>query len=541
MNDPNNQNTITIPLSGRIDSNNASSEEERIRSLIGPSAPKGLVLDAEKLDYISSAGLRILLRLRKECSDLRMVNVSSDVYEILEMTGFTEMIGVEKAFRRISVENCEIIGEGFNAAVYRIDSDTVVKVYKHGEGLEEIKRERETARLALILGVPTAISYDVVKVGNSFGSVFELLNARSFSKIIAEEPERMSWCVKEYVDMLHVIHAISVPEGKLPPVKEEAIGDVQRMKHLLDPEHAEKLMHLVNAVADTDNMLHGDYHTQNIVLADGEVLLIDMDTLCVGHPVFELARIYRAYVGFSEYDPAIVLKFQGFDADTAKEFWQRSLRAYLNTDDEAFIAEVEAKARCIAYSDMIDWRIRHMGLDTDEDRATVELWKKELCELLDGLTELDFDAGAVLSGGQDANALEVEAERNSLEKVMDFVSERLVAAGFPPKLVMRFSIAVEEIFVNIADYAYPNGSGTVKVRTRFENESAKVVFIDSGIRYDPLAKPDPDLDLPASERRVGGLGIFMTKKLADDISYEYRDGKNILTLELKLPAGGEPK
>ena len=107
------------------------------------------------------------------------------------MTGFTELMTVEKAYRRVSVDGCEIVGEGANGTVYRIDGDNVVKVYKDANALDEIQKERELARLALVLGIPTAISYDVVRVGDSYGSVFEMLDARSFSKILAEHPEKM--------------------------------------------------------------------------------------------------------------------------------------------------------------------------------------------------------------------------------------------------------------------------------------------------------------------------------------------------------------
>ena len=118
------------------------------------------------------------------------------------MTGFTEMMAVEKAYRVVSVEGCEEIGRGAKGTIYRIDQDNVVKVYNNPSALDDIQHEREVAKLALILGLPTAISYDVVRVGDSYGSVFELLNASAFSLILASEPEKMDWCVKEYVALL---------------------------------------------------------------------------------------------------------------------------------------------------------------------------------------------------------------------------------------------------------------------------------------------------------------------------------------------------
>ena len=164
---------MIINLSGRIDSGNAAEVEGRIlKEIEGKPAEEALILDASDLEYISSAGLRTILHLRKDNPDLKVVNVRSDVYEIFDMTGFTQMMPIEKAYRVVSVEGCEEIGRGANGTIYRIDKDNVVKVYNNADALEEIQHEREVARLALILGVPTAISYDVVRVGDSYGSVF---------------------------------------------------------------------------------------------------------------------------------------------------------------------------------------------------------------------------------------------------------------------------------------------------------------------------------------------------------------------------------
>ena len=196
---------MTIELKGRIDSGNAARIEQEILKQLESGDASCVILDAKELDYISSAGLRVILRLKKTYPDVRIRDVSSEVYEILDMTGFTEMMPVEKAYRTVSVEGCEEIGRGANGAIYRIDQDNVVKVYINADALEDIQHEREVAKLALILGLPTAISYDVVRVGDSYGSVFELLNARAFSQILASEPEKTDWCVKEYVSLLKKI------------------------------------------------------------------------------------------------------------------------------------------------------------------------------------------------------------------------------------------------------------------------------------------------------------------------------------------------
>ena len=512
---------ICLKLTGRIDSNNAAEVEQSIRTQL-PDGCAALVLDAAELAYISSAGLRVILRLKKNIPELKIVNVNSEVYEILEMTGFTELMPVEKAYRVVSIEGCEEIGRGANGTLYRIDQDNVVKVYNNADALEEIQHEREVAKLALILGVPTAISYDVVKVGESYGSVFELLNARSFSKILANEPEKLDWCVKEYVDMLKTIHGTVVPKGKLPDMRETVIGWAEFLQPYLPEAAGKKLLALVQAVPQDDHMIHGDYHTKNLELQNDEVLLIDMDTLAVGNPVFELASMFNAFIGFSECDHEIIKRFQGFDFETAQTFWHKTLSAYLGTNCEAKIKEVEDKARIVGYTRLIRRSIRRKGLEDEQRKQEIEHWKAELLALLEKTDTLVFSL----------NELVIEAVTENLPDVQDFVSERLEAAACPMKAQMQIGVAVEEIFVNIASYAYApdKGSATVRVEVSEEPVCVTITFVDHGTPYDPLSKADPDVSLSADAREIGGLGIFMTKQLMDDVAYEYKDGKNILTL-----------
>ena len=122
---------LVIALKGKIDSNNANEIEQSIKDQIeaGGSAP--IVFDLTDLQYVSSAGLRVLLRVRKSHPDMKVINVNSEVYDIFEMTGFTEMMNVEKAYKQLSVEGCEVVGIGANGTVYRLDQDTVVKVYNY--------------------------------------------------------------------------------------------------------------------------------------------------------------------------------------------------------------------------------------------------------------------------------------------------------------------------------------------------------------------------------------------------------------------------
>ena len=135
--------------------------------------------------------------------------------------------------------------------------------------------------------------------------------------------------------------------------------------------------------------------------------------------------------------------------------------------------------------------------------------------------------------------LELEAKVENLSEVLTFVDEQLEAAHCPMKIQMQIDIAVEEIFVNIANYAYAPeiGTATVRVEVLGNPPSVDITFIDKGIPYDPLDKADPDVTLSAEERQIGGLGIFMVKKSMDDVKYAYLDGHNILTIKKGLVIG----
>ena len=381
---------LKAALSGHIDSGNAPAVESELMALREREPHDGMVLDLKELTYISSAGLRVVLRLRKLEPQFKLVNVSAEVYEILDMTGFTEMMTVEKAYRELSVEGCEVIGRGANGTVYRIDKDTVVKVYRDADCLPDVQRERGLARKAFVLGIPTAIPYDVVRVGESYGSVFELLNSRSFSKLIAADPAGMDKYVDLYVDLMKKMHSTHVKPGDMPRMKEIALNWVTFLREYLPADQAEKLVALVEAVPERDTMLHGDYHTNNIVMQNDEVLIIDMDTLCVGHPIFELASMYLGFVAFGELDPNVTLNFLKMTHDTAVVFWKKALAKYLGSDDNAAVRAVEEKAMVIGYARLMRRTIRRNGFDTEDGRATIALCKERLADLLSRVDSLDF-------------------------------------------------------------------------------------------------------------------------------------------------------
>lgn len=382
---------LDLALSGKIDSNNANKIEKESMDLISQYSPASVLIDLEKLEYISSAGLRAVLKIRKKVADTRLINASPAVYEIFDVTGFTEILDIQKAYRVVSVEGCQVIGEGANGKVYRIDPETIVKVYINDDALPEIHRERELARTAFISGVPTAIPYDVVRIeGGGYGSVFELLDTESYLDLLKEGEKSVDEIARMGVELLKTIHATEVTPGTLPDMKEIAMKWVDTAKDYISVEELSKIRSMIEDIPSNNHMLHGDYHVKNIMYMNGESLLIDMDTICYGHPIFEFAGMYNTYVGFDEINPANAEVFLGIPYETGGELFDKSLRYYLEGMDEEAIKAIRDKAAVIGHLHIINHFVIRNKQDSTRGRALIEHSSKKISSILPTVSDLVF-------------------------------------------------------------------------------------------------------------------------------------------------------
>ncbi|MBO6014104.1 MAG: phosphotransferase [Oscillospiraceae bacterium] len=383
--------TLVFLLPQRVDSASAPDVENAIdkaRTMF-PDFP--VVLDCSRLEYISSSGLRVILRLKKAAADTSLIEVSPEVYDILEMTGFTEMMDVRKAFRTFSTEGCEIIGQGSNGIIYRIDQETIVKAYRNPEALDEIRNEQQLARTAFILGIPTAIPYDVVRIASGgYGSVFELLDAAPLSSLLLEGKLTVEEAAERSIALLKTIHSTTVRPGSVPDMRLTALNWAAFLREYLEPDLSDKLERLLTGMPEDLHMLHGDYHIRNILMQNDELLLIDMDTICHGHPVFELASMYNDYIGYGELDPSVSPAFFGISQETATEFWNRSLHLYCGDLDASTIRSISEKAQVIGYMRIMRRSIRRIGFADETGRALIENCHRHLRELLPKIDSLLF-------------------------------------------------------------------------------------------------------------------------------------------------------
>ena len=389
-------NTLTVFLEGRIDTISAPKVEEELFSVINEnvSEVKELVIDAKDLLYISSTGLRILMKLKKETKlPVSIINTADPVYDIFETTGFTTLFDIRKAYREFSVEGLDIIGAGFLGTVYRIDDETIIKVYKGEDAIQRIEDEKKRAKAAFVSGIPTAISYDIVKVGDDYGAVFELLKAKTFNELIENNEEPIEDIVKKYAGLLKEVHSTRITPGTLPSCRGRYLDHLEVIKKHLSDEEYNGLEKLLTALKEKDNVVHGDIQMKNVMLTAEGPMLIDMDTLSLGDPVFDLAGLFVTYQEFEEDEADNSMNFLGLSNETVDLIWKLIMTNYFDDLTDAERKSQEDKIRLLA-------AIRFLYIIESSDLKNNELapirikhTKEHIDELLPVVTSLSVESG----------------------------------------------------------------------------------------------------------------------------------------------------
>ncbi len=366
-------NELVCSLRGRIDSTNAAEKGAEIKTALAEHPGCTLVLDAAELTYISSAGLRVLLELRKAVEEqITIRNVSPEVYDVLNMTGLTELLDVRRKMRELSVDGCPVIGEGAVGTVYRLDEDTIVKVYKVPDCLPLLENEQKLAKLALIRGIPTAIPYDIVQVGDLYGVVYEMVKAENCNDLLVRFPERREEMVSLYVRLLRTVHGVEMAPGVLPDVRRIYQGYLDELREVLPEDLTVRLRELLAAMPEDLHVIHGDIQMKNVMVSETEPLLIDMETLSTGNPVFDLAGLFVTYHAFQEDDGNNSMEFLGIPLETAEWIYQETTRRYLDLSGDA-LREADDRIRTVGYirflyilcvrkigkPELLDIRVRH--------------------------------------------------------------------------------------------------------------------------------------------------------------------------------------
>ena len=349
----NNNGDATITLCGRLDTSVSTEIKSEIdKNLATAENINSLTMDAEGLEYISSSGLRILLVLAKSYKNFKVVNVNPDVYDVLNMTGFSKIINVERALRQLSIDGCEQIGVGGVGTVYRLDGDTIIKVFREGTTIDEVRKEITMSKEAFVMGTPTAISFDIVKVGSQYGLVYELLNAETLSSCIKRAPERIDEYARQYANLFRQLHSIEVPaDSNVPDAIEHERQQILHIRRYFPQESIDLLLQILDAIPTSNRLLHLDLQVKNTMMQGDELMLIDMGEMGYGHPVLDLGHAYSAMVLLiGDYDKTI-----GIPRELGNKVWDLAINYYFEGLPEDVIEQRKAQIDVVARIRNFSW------------------------------------------------------------------------------------------------------------------------------------------------------------------------------------------
>ena len=327
---------LTVSFEGRLDTEASVKFETEIAVISKENPHTSMVVDASGLNYIASSGLRVILKMAKAEKDFRIENVCSTVYEVFELTGFSKIIKMSKALRKIDLEKCEKIGFGGNGAVYRISEDEIVKVNYNPKTYEGLDKELARAKEAFLLGIPTAISFDLVDCGEGKrGVVYETIKSLTLGETMQNAPERMEELTEKYIEQLNHLHSIRTDNPIFGSAKENYRNQVANASKFLTEEEGELLKLILEALPEGDRLVHCDAHPKNLMIQNGEMLWIDMEQMSAGHPIYDLISIAVILNGMRTDE--MIMGIAGMNNATVALLKDCFIRKYFKTEDPEMI------------------------------------------------------------------------------------------------------------------------------------------------------------------------------------------------------------
>jgi uncharacterized protein (TIGR02172 family) len=326
---PINQMRVDIP--SRLDGSTASAFENSLASI----GIRDFVFDFEGCRFVSSAGIRVLLNAFKRLSNsggsLVGCNISEELYSVFELSGLSQIIQMEKKRREINIDGVKPLSTGLCGECFRLDEETIVKLYLDGVDPSIAEQEKKYARAAFVMGIPTAISYDVVACGSRTGVVFEMLDAELFSKVILNDLANLDRHAQTLTHVLKTLHNAVGDPAVLPNMKSRFHEYLLEISSSLNEQENQYLLEKLESIPDADTCVHFDLHSSNLMIREGEPIIIDMGDFSLGHYLFDVGLMFTIYgmpeLGFSELATKIPV-------DVGFELW-RSFERHFFADKSA--------------------------------------------------------------------------------------------------------------------------------------------------------------------------------------------------------------
>ena len=375
---------LTLFFEGKIYSTNAPKLRDEAFLLLEEYKPEKVVIDCETLQYISSSGLRVLLEIGKAYK-LSITNVASEVYEILDLSGFTSMFETKRAMRRISVEGCKLLGVGASSRVYKYDDDTMVKKFVAGVTLDRIYAETQSARQSFVAGIQTAIPFDVVRCDDGYATVFEMIDGSSLNMAFMEHPERFDEFMEKYTALLRQFHSTTVPEGTFPDIRDKYHDWMENLKNYMTEEEVAGLYEIFDVIPQRKTMIHVDPHVGNIMVdGDNRLMFVDMADISIGHPLIDIGTEYFHYMILREtcLGAKLIFTVEPEDAELPVRIWNELERRYFAGKSKEQMKTIHRMLQLFGGFRCLIIAAKHRQLAYETKMELVEKQRRELMPYL---------------------------------------------------------------------------------------------------------------------------------------------------------------
>lgn len=296
----NNTNDVLVGVEGFIDTVSSKQFGDFVIDVHNNNPHKKIIIDFNGVEMLTSAGIRYLLQFHKDTYNYKLINVRREVYTVLQLTGMSEILDVEQKTISINTKGCKVLGKGFHSEVYKLDNETIAKVYYDIPNIDMAIRERMIAKQAFVKGVPTEISFGLCEAEGRPGLVYELVDADTLLNRLTNDFEHVEKYIKEYVDLVKEVHkfdgdGISGIYNK----KDVFYTESAKLENYLPEECYKKLRKVGDDISYSNNLLHGDPHPANVMLTNRGMIFIDLSDMGIGDEKFDLMYLYRTLKLFS--------------------------------------------------------------------------------------------------------------------------------------------------------------------------------------------------------------------------------------------------
>ncbi len=330
-------NKVILEPRGKITALNVDDFKESFMDAIKDIKNPDIVVDMAEVYYISSVGLRLMMSLKKMASSIELINLSPDIYEVFSVTGLTEYLNVRRMYKEINIDGLEVLGYGATATVYRLNHEQIVKIFNEEVKEEDLLREQEETRKALLAGVPTMLSFDTVRADDRLGAIYEAFNFETLLSVYAKAPdEERKALIRKYAQTVRQMNSIDVDPEDFTDFKAITVERLEKAKKRLDDKALSIFRGMIDQIPDDHGFIHGDCHMGNLMMdQEGDLYVIDLGISGYGNSVFALSGVAH-YKVFTElitdenaYKNKAVLSFA-----EGEELYHRFISEYCEDLDE---------------------------------------------------------------------------------------------------------------------------------------------------------------------------------------------------------------